>query len=252
MVIHPLNIEIIMKLRPIFFVLCFLTLTSSIFANDEQSLVPKITLSAQALIFKPADELQITIGVIEQGDDAESVLAANSGKMQAVITSLEAIGLTKEDYQTGRFNIHPTYTPYPKDPPPNWKQTINGYEVTNNIAVKTDKIFLAGKMIDAANKAGANSIENIHFSLRDARSYWHEAISKATTNAINDANVIAQAAGVKLGRLISVTLDNTNTINPRSNNIYFAKSMGNESLPPIEAGNVSISASVSIVYEIND
>lgn len=222
------------------------------FANDEQSNVPKITLSAQALIYKPADELQITIGVVEQGDNAEAVLAANNIKMQAVIANLEAIGLIKEDYQTGRFNIHPTYTPYPKDPPQNWKQSINGYEVTNSIAIKTDKISLAGKMIDAASKAGANTIENIHFTLHDARSYWHEAISKATANAINDANVIAQAAGVKLGRLLSISLDSANTINPRANNIYFAKSMGNESLPPIEAGDVSITANVSIVYEIND
>lgn len=243
-----------MRLRLQIFVLFLLVLipSSSSFANDEQSNIPKITLSAQALIYKPADELQITIGVVEQGENAEAVLAANNIKMQAVIANLEAMGLSKDDYQTGRFNIHPTYTPYPKDPPPNWKQSINGYEVTNSILIKTDKISLAGKMIDAASRAGANTIENIHFTLHDARSYWHEAISKATANAINDANVIAQAAGVKLGRLLSISLDSANTINPRANNIYLAKSMGNESLPPIEAGDVSITANVSIVYEIND
>lgn len=232
------------------FILIALFPSISSYANDSQSEVPKITLSAQALIYKPADELQITIGVVELGDKAESVLAANSVKMQSVIASLESIGLTKADYQTGRFNIHPTYTPYPKDPPANWKASINGYEVTNSIAIKTDKISMAGKIIDAANKAGANSIENIHFALHDARNYWHEAVSQATANAINDANVIAQAAGVKLGRLLNVSLDSSNTISPRTNNIYFAKSMGNEAIPPIEAGDVSITANVSISYEI--
>lgn len=219
-------------------------------ANEDQSVLPKITLSAQAQIFKPADELHITIGVVDLGDNAEAVLAANSLKMQAVVASLENLGLTKTEYQTGRFNIHPTYTPYPKDPSPNWKPSINGYEVTNSISIKTDKISQAGRIIDAANKAGANNIENIHFALHDASAYWREAVSQATTNAINDANIIAQAAGVKLGRLLSISLDNANFASPRTNNLYFAKSIGNEALPPIEAGEIPITANVSIVYEI--
>lgn len=212
--------------------------------------LPKITLSAQATIFKPADELQMTIGVVNLGENAEKVLATNSSKMQDVINYLEAAGLTKGEYQTGRFSIHPTYTPYPKDPPPDWKPSINGYEVSNTIVIKTSKLDAAGKFIDAANKAGANSIENIHFSLHDSRSYWNEAMSAATTNAINDAKVIAQAANVNLGRLISITLDSANTVLPRANNVYFAKAMASETIPPIEAGDVTITASVSIVYEI--
>lgn len=254
MVIPPLKQRFFMKQRFQIFALFLLILFPYLngYANDQTAVVPKITLSAQGLIFKPADELQITISVVELGENAEAVLASNSTKMQAVIANLEGIGLTKEDYRTGRFNIHPTYTPYPKDPPSNWKPSINGYEVTNSITIKTNKITLAGKMIDAANKAGANSIENIHFALHDARSHWHEAISIATTNAINDANVIAQAASVKLGRLLSISLDSTNCINPRANNIYFAKSMGADAVPPIEGGDVTVTANVSIVYEIND
>lgn len=239
------------KIFGVLYIFLALTICSYTYsANESEKPYPKITLSSQATIFKPADELQLSIGVVEVGEKAEAVLQANSAKMEAVIANLESIGLTKKEYQTGRFSITPTYTPYPKNPPPNWKPSINGYEVNNTLTIKTDKIPLAGKLIDAANKAGANSIENIHFALHDPRAYWNEAMAAATTNAINDVKVIAQAAGVKLGRIISITLDNANAISPRINNIYFAKSSGAETAPPIEAGDVSITANVSIIYEL--
>lgn len=212
--------------------------------------LPNITLNAQAIIRKPADELRLTIGVVNLGENAEAALAENSAKMESVINSLETAGLLKSEFETGHFSIHPSYTPYPRDPPPNWKPSINGYEVSNTISIKTDKLTEAGKLIDAANKAGANSIENIHFGLRDPRTYWNEAIGAAVANAISDAKVIANAANVKLGRLISVSLDSNNAISPRSNNLYFAKTMAAEIAPPIEPGEVNISANVTIIYEI--
>lgn len=212
--------------------------------------VPKITVSGQALIRKPADELRLTVGVVNLAANAEAALAENSSKMQAVISSLKDAGLVKSEYETGHFSIHPTYTPYPKDPPPDWKPSINGYEVSNSIAIRTAKLDLAGKLIDTANKAGANSIENIHFTLQDPRSYSNDVISAAVANAAKDAKAIASAAGVRLVRLISITLDSSNAVSPRSDNIYFAKALSMDNAPPIESGDVSITANVTASYEI--
>lgn len=225
----------------------FLPLTAAVEADIN---IPKITVSSQAVIRKPADELRLTVGVVNLAEKAETALAENSGKMQAVIKSLKDAGLAKSDYETGHFSIHPTYTPYPKEPPPDWKPSINGYEVNNSIAIRTDKLDLAGKLIDAANKAGANSIENIHFTLHDPHSYANEVISAAVANASQDAKTIATAAGVKLVRLISISLNNTNAVNPPSNNIYFAKALSVDNTTPIESGDVTVTANVTASYEI--
>lgn len=212
--------------------------------------VPKITVSGQALIRKPADELRLTVGVVNLAEKAEAALAENSSKMQEVISRLKDAGLVKAEYETGHFSIHPTYTPYPKDPPQDWKPSINGYEVSNSISIRTPKLDLAGKLIDAANKAGANSIENIHFALQDPRSYSNDVITAAVANATKDAKAIASAAGVRLVRLISITLDSSNAVTPRSNNIYFAKALSMDNAPPIESGDVNITANVTASYEI--
>jgi len=213
--------------------------------------VPQLTLSASATIWKPSNELQLKIGVVTLGVTAEEALNENSSKMQAVIHNLEAIGLDTDDYETSHFSINPTYTPYPKDPPPNWRQTINGYEVTNTILVRTPKLDMAGKIIDSANQAGANSITDICFSLRNARDYWSEALSAAGSNAVSDAQTIAKATGVRLARVLSITLNHTQISSPKLNLASMAREDSAGNAPPIEPGEVSITANVTLIYEIS-
>jgi len=209
--------------------------------------VPKLTLNASASIWKPSDELQMKIGVITLNDTAEKALAENSEKMRTVIANLEAAGLDKDDYETNQFSITPTYTPCPPNPPVNWKPTINGYEVTNSILIHSGKLSIAGKIIDFANQAGANSITDIRFGLHDPRDYWAEALSAAGANAVKDAQAIAAATGVQLVRVLSISLNNTQVRSPNINLNSFAKA----SSTPIEPGEVSIEAHVTLVYEIN-
>ena len=235
-----------MKLVP-FFLSALLSL-ASVHAFGEE--VPKLTLSASATIWKPSDELQLKISVISPGETADEALTENSYKMRAVIANLELIGLVKDDYETSHFSINPIYTQYPKNPPENWRPSIIGYEVTNTIIIHTPKMDLVGKIIDVANKAGANSITDIRFGLRNARDYWNEALAAAGSNGVNDAHSIAKATGVELVRVLSISLNHTQVNSPQLNLACFAKSAGAESAPPIEPGEVSITANVSLVYEI--
>ncbi len=164
-----------MKLIPILLAALLPFLSADAVSQD----VPKLTLSASATIMKPSDELQLKIGVVTLGLTAEEALAENNYKMQGVVANLESLNLTKGDYETSHFSINPTYTPYPKNPPENWKPSINGYEVTNTILIHTPKLDMAGKIIDMSNRAGANSITDIKFGLRNSRDYWTEALAAA-------------------------------------------------------------------------
>lgn len=231
------------------FVLCFLALPLLIQAKTNTPPIPTITLSAQGTIYRPADELQMNIGVITYKETAQEALDENSLKMNTVIESLKSSGLTNKDYETGHFSINPTYTPYPKNPPEDWKQSINGYEASNTILIRTSNINLAGKIIDAANQAGANNINAINFVLHDPRTYWDEAITLAVENAMNDAQTIAKAANLNLVRILSISLEGNNQIAPKSG-AFSAKIMDYSSTPAIEAGEVTIKASVNVIYEI--
>lgn len=218
---------------------------ASVFATAQE--VPKLTLSASATIQKPSDELQLKIGVVTLGLTAEEALAENSRKMEAVLHSLVALGLEKEDYETSQFSIQPTYTPYPQNPPPNWRQTINGYEVTNSLLIHTQKLKMAGSIIDQANRNGANSISDIRFGLASSRDYWSEALAAAGSNAVSDAQAIAYATNVRLVRVLSIHLNSTQIKSPRLDYACVARC---ESATPIEPGEVAITANITLVYEI--
>jgi hypothetical protein len=229
-----------------FFLSALLPVLSAHASNKD---VPKLTLSASATIWKPSDELQLKIGVVNLGEAAEEALEENSQKMQGVIANLELIGMTKDDYETSHFSINPTYTPYPKDPPVNWKPCINGYEVTNTILIHTPKLDMAGKIIDMANRAGANTISDIRFGLHNSREYWTEALAAAGSNAVTDARAIAGSTGVKLLRVLSISLNQTQ-VSSHQPNVAFAKVAGADRTLPIEPGEVSIMANITLIYEI--
>lgn len=212
--------------------------------------VPHITLNASANIKKPADELQFKIACVSHSEDAETALEKNSQHMHEIIYQLKSLGLDSDEYETAQFSINPTYTPYPQHPPANWRPSINGYEVNNTIFVHTTQLEIVGSIIDAATKAGASSITDIRFGLKDPRQYYNEALSLAGANAIKDAQVIAKATGVKLKRVLSINLSQMRVNSPQVHMACFAKAANMDQAPPIEAGDLSIEAHVNLVYEI--
>jgi len=209
-----------------------------------------ITLTATASIQKPADELQLKIGVLSLAETAEAALADNTFKMKEIITSLKKLGFDHEDYETHQFSIRPTYSPYPTNPPADWKAEIIGYEVTNSILLHTQKLDLIGQVIDLATQSGANTISDIKFGLKNPYQYKSEVLSVAGQNAIKEAEIIAQATGVQLVKVLSIQLNQMRVNSPQQQVACFTKSFGASHAAPIEAGDLSLEASITLVYEI--
>ena len=222
--------------------LCFFS--GTVFADN---LTPTLTINGAATIKKPADQLNLSVGVITEAENAEAALQANSTKMKAVIAAIQAKQITNKEYATGQFNISPTYAPYPKNPPPEWTQKINGYRVTNSLHIQTDKLDIAGEIIDAVSEAGANSVDQISFGLKDDRQHRQEAIKLATSYAKQDAEDLAVAANLKLGRIQQIWLDHAKAPEPRAK--MFAASLDRST--PIEPGDVTVNANVTIVYQVS-
>ncbi len=222
--------------------LCFFS--GTVFADN---LTPTLTINGAATIKKPADQLNLSVGVITEAVNAEDALQANSTKMKAVIAALQDKAITNKEYATGQFNISPTYMPYPKNPPPDWTQKISGYKVTNSLHIQTDKLDLAGEIIDAVSKAGANSIDQISFGLKDERQYRQEVIKLATMYARQDAEDLATAANLKLDRIQQIWLDNASVPEPHTKMLAFSLDRST----PIEPGDITVNANVTIVYQIS-
>lgn len=221
--------------------------------TERGPIVPQLTVRGEAQLDRPADQMHLRLGVVTHATEAAQAMQDNSRAMEAVIAAIQKLGLGKGEYETGRFSVQPQYAPRPRDAQPDWRPRITGYQVNNTLHIKTKKIDLAGELIQAATDAGANNVESINFDLADQRKHRVEAIEEATRNAVADANALAQASNQKLVRVLSINLDNAFAQPLVAQYDRMARGMAGAEMavvPPIAPGEITVTASVTMVYEI--
>jgi uncharacterized protein YggE len=223
-------------------------------AGDAQEPVPRLSVHGEAVLEVPADQLRLNVAVVTDGATAQAALDRNSETMKRVVRALTAAGLTVDEYETGRFNIQPQWSPRPrKAVAEDWRPHIVGYTVTNQLRVKTTKIDRAGRLIAVASEAGANAVDSIVFDLANPRVHRDAAIAAAAANAIADAQALAVASSVRLVRVLSLSLDEARAVPFPVRPLAMAEGMDlkmGAAAPPITAGDVTVRASVQLVYEI--
>lgn len=218
------------------------------YAKDSKE--PTLQVTGEAVLMKPADQLSLVVSVVTQAKDAEQAINDNADKMSQVIESLTPLDLTQDNYETGRYSITPIYSTPPKNQTSSWSPEILGYRVTNSLNIHTDKITIAGPIIDQVTKAGANNIDQLRFELKDPSIYREEAITEATKNAMKDAKTLADAADVKLDKVVSLSIIGSPHF-PVYKNALMMSARGFDATP-IESGDVEVRASVNITYEIDN
>ena len=214
--------------------------------------IPQLTVRGESILNVPADQMLLTVGVVTSALSADAALEQNTKKMREVKKALSKLGLTADEYRTGQFQVQPQWEPRPRQPVQDWQPRIVGYRVTNSLKITTGKLDLAGRIIEASIKAGANDIGSISFGLADPRRDRADAIKLATANAQADALSLAEAASVKLVKILSARLDEA-VASPQT--IRF-ESYGESALaragsaPGITPGEVVVRASVTLIYQL--
>ncbi len=211
--------------------------------------LPQLVVTADAVIRTPPDLLRLSLGVITEDVDAGAALADNNRRMAALMARLEDTGLTADDLATGQFQIRPQWSVPPRPTPANWQRQIVGYQVSNELLVVTKRIDLAGDLIGLGQQAGANRIGALEFSVADPELHRLQAVTRATKKAKRKAETLAAAAGVKLGEIVSLSLDSAAAPYAPKVMMAEARSLGADSVP-VAVGTVDIRSGVRIVYRL--
>lgn len=231
---------------------CWMPLT---YAEVPQPDLGQLFVRGEAEIMVPPDQVSISLGVTTESTTAKKAVADNTQKMQALVQSLNDLGITDNDYKTQNFQVQPVWSNRPNGVSASWKASIIAYRVTNTLSVTTQELSLVGDIIGATTAAGANEINSIQFSLFNARQYRRQAITQAMENAKADADVLVAASGDRIKRTLSLRLDNASASRERVE----MKAMARSSLmmadaayesPPISSGDITVRASVSVTYEL--
>ncbi len=212
--------------------------------------VPSLSVAGHARLERPADELRLRLAVVTEAEEAADATAQNAERMERVLAALDEAGLAQGERSTGRYALSPRYSARPPQARSDWEPRIVGYRVENSVQIETGKVELAGQLVDAAVRAGANSVSSIAFGLRDDRAYRKDAIAAATARARADAEALAEAAGVRLGRLLDARLDDASS--PPVPVRMRAESFAVAATTPIEPGDVTVHARVTLTYAVEE
>ncbi len=215
-------------------------------AQVEQPNEPQMrTLSVNGTgqVFLSPDIAYIAIGVHTQGKDAAEAVTSNNAQSQKVADALESFDIDPKDIQTRNFSIYPQ-----QEVNQDGEVTGTTYNVDNTVFVTIRDLGEIGDILNAVVAAGANTINSIQFDVEDKDTALAQARDQAVANAQTQAEELAQAAGVTLG-----AIQNINSYSP-GYPVPFMEGRGGaamvESAVPISPGQLTLTAEVSVVYEI--
>ena len=197
------------------------------------------------------DSANISLAVVTDGENLEHISSENAGTTKGVIQAIKALNIKDLKLKTSNYRVTPQKDHKVRPP------KIKGYEVHNAIDVTLEGFepeYLSKHVSNIVGKAvdsGANSIDRIQFYIKDKEPLEKEALTQATQEAMERARTLAQAAGVKLKRIVSLS---THPIHmPPSPLMFGAGVMKAEAAavaPPIEIGESQVRVQVSVAYEI--
>lgn len=199
------------------------------------------------------DLVTVQFGVDTQAKTAQDAINSNSQMMNAVVSAVENIGITKDEISTAGFSIYPVYQDSVPDPTTGiHKSVLTGYQTSNTLYVKTTKLSMAGNIVDTAVAAGANRVDNISFSLSPDKeqSLQDDLLSKAVLNAKSRAEKAIDPLGQKIIGVKMVTLSDFNSSPPPM--YYGAMSSMADKSTPIFTSNQQVTTTVSVIFLIGD
>ena len=204
-----------------------------------------MTTSGQGEVHAAPDEAMLSAGVVTTADTAAAALADNARSMNAVFDALRHAGVPEKSLQTSGFNVSPQYA---MDKDGTQTPHITGYQVSNTVNVTLDDLSKVGPTLDALVASGANSIDGVSFDIKNPKAAMAQARALAVADAVDRAQTLAKAAGVTLGPILSINDGAANDAEPRP--MYRMVTVTAARATPIAAGEQSVTANVSITWEI--
>jgi uncharacterized protein YggE len=212
--------------------------------QDDDHAMRTIIVTGNGEATAAPDMALLNLGVDTEGATAAEALRKNSSAMDATIKSLRDAGVDKKDIQTSGLNVSAKYD-YSRDNSP---PRLTGYQASNRVSVKLRNLDKAGAVIDKAVSVGANRLDSISFAFNDPKPIVNAARKDAVADARSKAELYADAAGVKLGPVMQIS--DSFTQRPGPIMVTSARMQMADQAAPIEPGESSVSASVTIIYGI--
>ena len=203
-----------------------------------------VSVTGQGMVNVPPDTATVTVGIDVIRPDLGEAQDEAARQATAVIEAVQAAGVAERDIQTANYSVN-ILRDYSESGDPT---QVNGFEVMNQVNVTIRDIDAVGDLLDAVVGAGANSIYGVRFFVDDPRPFSGEARTLAVEDATDKARQLAEATGMELGRVVSISEGYAAVPLP-----MMGRGGGMEAAAmdtPIQAGTSQITVDVNLTFEL--
>ena len=229
-----------MRIAAIFLSLC-LTIPTVSFAQDQER---RIIVQGEGMVSTQPDMAVINLGVTREARTASVAMDAASVATSQVLAVIADAGIAQADVQTSSINLSPRW-----DHSKNGQPILSGYVASNTLSVRVRDLDSLPVLLDAVIGTGANTLNGLAFTVADSRPLEDKARSLAVVDARAKAALLAEAAGVALGPVVTIT-ESGGAMPPVP--MMRATAMEQSMAVPIATGEVDFRASVGILFDIVD
>jgi uncharacterized protein YggE len=159
-----------------------------------------ITVSGSSAIRVQPDRVVVVFGITTFARTPSASRDDNARRSKAVLAAVRAQGVKDKDIATASLSLQPRYEDY------DWN-VISGYGARNTIAVTLRDVAKLEPVLIAALEAGATSVDGVEFSVTNLRELRDQARELAVQAALEKADAMAKAAGVRVGHVTNIRED---------------------------------------------
>jgi uncharacterized protein YggE len=211
--------------------------------------------SGEGQVTAVPDQATINAGITDQATTVTEAQNKVNKTSDKIIQDVKKLGLSDKDIKTTNYSVNPNYSneivPMGGPMMGSGQQNIAGYTVTQNLEIKVKPIDKANKVVDVSTADGANLVGGVNFTFSDdlQKSLSKQATQQAVADAKNNAQTLANASGVRLGKIVNV-IQNSNQPRPVMMGGGIASKTLDQSAPTnVTPGENTLTIDVVLYYE---
>lgn len=214
--------------------------------------VPHVTIVGTATADVKPDIAVITLGVVSQRPTAREAATETARKAATLVESAKAAGVADADIRTQTLALSQNYDDL-HDPQGRYiGRKANGFSAENIVTIKVRDLGKAGVLAQSLIDSGANRLDGIAFSVEHPEPILDRLVGEAVKRAKAQAEIAAQAAGMKLGRalLIAKPGDGGGMDVARPSAMRLQAKAAASAAMPVEAGTDTFAQSVEVTFAL--
>ncbi len=215
--------------------------------DDQSSLddTPHITVTGTAATAVVPDQAEIRIGVSVEKATAQEAWDEDAKRVKDVIDAAKTAGIKPQDIATAGVNLFQEQETV-RQPDGTSRNEPKGFRASHELRIRVTQLEQIGSLTGTLISKGADRFGGVSFSVAHPEPIQDKLRGDALRDARHQAETLAAAAGVKLGRLLSVDRpDHLVAVRP----VVRARNAGPATMD-VEPGTETLSAEVEASWAI--